>query len=421
MKLRFLMVISVLFCFGRSQAPVVSSIVIKGNKVTMDYVIKREIQYSVGMPLDSALARDDRNRIFNLGIFADVYWQAIPLEDRTVILEYEVVESKRIFGGPAPAWDEKTGWSLAGGLVWKNFRGRNETLMGSGSIGGKTTFGIYYLNPWISGDHVSLNIETGHNIEDHSFLPYKVNTTSFEGNVGRYFGYTRKVSLGFELVQKYFLVDSIELKYKFIAPQGVFQYDSRDIYLEPTKGILITQSFYSILDLDRKRKTTTFWQHSYSAYRKLNHSQKPLVLALNLTSRITLGQLDPVWMNYIGSTATVRGWNFPGRKLYTSSEQSNRFGQQYVIVSAELRKTIIPRYVTKFETEFGLTVAWFIDAGVISQELPELRKQIPIQGTGISLQIPFPYIGILRLDYGWGLHQGKIMDQAFHFDFQQKF
>jgi len=52
----------------------------------MDYIIAREIQHPVDTPLDSALAQEDRNRLDNLGIFSEVTWRVVPLEDKTGIL-----------------------------------------------------------------------------------------------------------------------------------------------------------------------------------------------------------------------------------------------------------------------------------------------------------------------------------------------
>ena len=84
--------------------PIVSAIEFKGHFITKDYIIEREIQHPIDVSLDSVVVRRDRDRLFNLGIFADVTWRAIPLEDLSVILEFKVIEtSLRILpaGGPA--------------------------------------------------------------------------------------------------------------------------------------------------------------------------------------------------------------------------------------------------------------------------------------------------------------------------------
>lgn len=405
-----------------AQTPIVSEVVFSGQKVTKPYIIQRELQHPIGVPLDSALAADDRDRLENLGIFAGVTWEAIPLPDGTVQLHYRVVESFRFLGGPLPFYEENTGWSLQLGLIINNFRGRNETLSMGGSIGGQRMFGLDFYDPWIVGDHVSLYIQTGRNVEAHPFLPYDVQTNSFESNIGRYFGYEWKTSLGFELEEKSFVGSHGRLDYRYLAPQGTFQYDTRDIYLEPTRGIHIVHSFYSFIYFDqRDRSTTTLLRQSYSMFRTIRKHPQKLILALNFASRVTLGAQKAVWLDYIGGSYTVRGWNLPTTTLYEEGTQPYRFGQHYGTASMELRQVIIPRYVTRFNTEFGLTIAYFIDAGLAGNSYAELTRQTLLWGTGFSCQIPWPIFGIIRLDYGWGFRRGAFRDRAFHFSLQQKF
>ena len=80
--MNFRVIIFLIPLLGYSQNLNVSEITHKGNTFTKDYVIEREIQHAVGAPLDSAIAEADKNRLINLGIFADVEWKAVPLEDR---------------------------------------------------------------------------------------------------------------------------------------------------------------------------------------------------------------------------------------------------------------------------------------------------------------------------------------------------
>ena len=64
-----------------SQNFFVSEITHSGNSFTKDYVITREIQHPINVPLDSSIAIQDRNRLINLGIFAEVKWKAVLIED----------------------------------------------------------------------------------------------------------------------------------------------------------------------------------------------------------------------------------------------------------------------------------------------------------------------------------------------------
>ena len=58
--------------YGIGQNLIVSEIVHRGNTLTKDYIIQREIQHPLQVPLDSTIAIEDQNRLVNLGIFADV-------------------------------------------------------------------------------------------------------------------------------------------------------------------------------------------------------------------------------------------------------------------------------------------------------------------------------------------------------------
>ncbi|GIR23100.1 hypothetical protein CM15mP37_06050 [bacterium] len=145
-----------------SQNFLVSEVTHSGNSFTKDYVIAREIQHPINAPLDSSIAIQDRNRLINLGIFAEVKWKAVPLEDFSYRLEYQIIENSKFFGGrfigaALPAYEEDLGWSFGGGGQLRNFRGRNESIGVAFSRGGRNTFGFQFSNPWISGDHVSLD------------------------------------------------------------------------------------------------------------------------------------------------------------------------------------------------------------------------------------------------------------------------
>lgn len=408
--------------FGISQNLLVTEIVHNGNTLTMDYIIHREIQHPIQTPLDSALAEEDQNRLINLGIFADVKWRAIPLDTSSVRLEYVILENDQFFGGrfiggPAPTYDERTGWSIGGGGLFKNFRGRNETIGGGFTLGGRNTFAISYLNPWVTGDHVSLNGSLARVENQHPFLPYEVKLNSMELNVGRFFGYTRKVSIGFELEDMTFLNDSTRLNYKYFAPQGFFHFDTRDIFANPTKGLLIKQSFTSRIDLMGKRQYNLIWNQSFGFYKQLSSvdQPKPWILALGFRTNMNFGIKDPQYLVPMGHAYSVRGWPYPALENYFDPKQAYRFGFHSITTSVELRKVLIPRFPLKGLWEFGLTGAFFFDWGVTNQtNFSNLFEDAPISGTGVSFQFQMPFVPVLRFDFGYGFYDGKPIGKSFH-------
>ncbi|MCS5651698.1 MAG: hypothetical protein NZ825_03615, partial [Candidatus Marinimicrobia bacterium] len=159
----------------------ISSIEFRGNDKTKDYIIEREIQHQINTVLDSSLAEEDRNRLDNLGLFSEVKWQAVPLENGTAVLQYSIIESiQKTPPGAFPTYDEKTGWSLTGGWIIQNFRGRNQYISIGGSIGAIDSYGLYFSDPWMFGNHVSLDLELGRTFIEHLFLDRSVASSGFE-------------------------------------------------------------------------------------------------------------------------------------------------------------------------------------------------------------------------------------------------
>ncbi|MAP02551.1 MAG: hypothetical protein CMF85_01950 [Candidatus Marinimicrobia bacterium] len=411
-----------------SQNLTVSEIAHKGNTFTKDYIISREIQHKVGIPLDSIIAEEDKNRLLNLGIFADVSWRAIPLENRTIKLEYKIVENDDFFGGRfiglgAPVFDEKTGWSFSGGGFLRNFRGRNEQVGFGFSTGGLNMVAFAYSNPWITGDHISFNSDIVKNQYEHPFIFSTIEIQSFEMNIGRYFGNQRKTSLGFELEEYHFNSDTTLSKYQLIAPQGSFAYDTRDLYDNPRKGILLRQMFYSRFDLKGELEENITWIQAFSIYKQLGNStsKRPWILAWGLSTQMNIGIKDQRFISAMGSGRTVRGFSYPTRLNYYDNEQSYRFGFNNYSTSLELRKIAVPRTVMFDRYEFGATVAGFIDYGTTTQnEFSKLLNSKGILGVGLSFQFQGPWPSILRLDYGWGFYDGENKGSAMHLDIGHK-
>ena len=408
-------------------AQIVSSIDIRGYKHTKEYVIKREIQHPLHVQLDSVLAQADRARIENLGIYSMVTWQAVPLEDGSVKLRYHVIESTRFIPIIVPQYEEDTGWSLVMGGIFKNFRGRNESLTIGGLIGGVDAYGIDFNNPWIFGDHVSLSLQIGKHFSNHVFLPYERQTSSFEINMGRYFGYQKRISLGFEFENKDFVGDNT-IEFKYIAPQSSFAYDTRDIYNDPSSGIYIFHfaQYFKYLNI---KGNSLAWTQSYSAFTSPIKGNRKTTIGANITLNSTHGDLyKEMFMYGLGGGYSVRGWKIETRNLYEQGKQQYRFGFYSAISSLELRQTIIPRFAIEqpspfgpVKSELGLQAVLFIDGGVAGDSWNDLRKKSAMFGVGLGVRIPAALAGIIRFDYGWSFYESAAVESSFHFSVGHKF
>ena len=117
------------FVFGFDQNPNISEIKIFGLSKTKQFIVEREIYHKPNFPIDSSLAELDRNRIFNLGLFDEVSWSLVPIENGDAILQFNLIESLyRIPPIILPVYDEEKGWSLRGLYIIKIFKGKTEIL-----------------------------------------------------------------------------------------------------------------------------------------------------------------------------------------------------------------------------------------------------------------------------------------------------
>ena len=112
-----------------AEKALVTEIEINGNVKTLDYILRREIQHDISVPLDSQRVEDDIRRLKNLGLFSSVNWNIIPLNSQSSKLIYSVTESiQNLPPAIVPSYDEKTGWSLIGSQLWTNWKGKNQIV-----------------------------------------------------------------------------------------------------------------------------------------------------------------------------------------------------------------------------------------------------------------------------------------------------
>ena len=217
---------------------VVSKIIIEGNKKTKDFILLREIHHQLHEPVDTVKILNDKNRIENLGIFSGVDWELLPLDDGTLILKYIVKESIQktpptIF----PTYNESKGWSLNALWVFNNFRGQNQLLALSGSVGGEDTYGISFKDPWILNDHISFSFNIMRNFYKNRFLNSDVELKSMQIGVGKWFKDKIKTEISLASESKIFKLEQEIARYKYIHAYSNIRYDTRDIFWNPWKRV----------------------------------------------------------------------------------------------------------------------------------------------------------------------------------------
>ena len=405
--------------------PYIEKIEIKGNTKTLDYVIRREIKHEALNLLDSLVAEQDRERIENLRIFTEVTWKTLPLDSEKIKLVFFVVESiQNLPPSILPTYDEKTGWSLNAGVLFTNLKGRNQSLSFNLSVGGKDTYGLIFSDPWILGDHVSLRSEIDKSIYRHNFLDYNVEKDKVRLDFGKWFGENIKTLIGFSIESIKFKNESLStiLKSNYLSINPVIKYDTRNIYWNPTKGILWSNLFNSNRGIINKNRFVNYsWKQSLSLYHEVVKLEKKLIITFNGTYNFFWGEKDEIWLNYLGDSFTVRGWPLISQSSYGSESNEFRFGYELLYGSVELRKEIIPKKITNYGTQIGLLGVLFIDVGSISYNILNLNETPKIIGSGMGIRIPFPMLHVIRFDLGWGYRNGKWNKGTLHWGVSHKF
>jgi outer membrane protein assembly factor BamA len=129
----------------------IDSICVSGNSTTKDFIILRELSFTVGDTVNGKLLRYNRERIFSLGLFTSVDF-SIKKDNGKNILEIKVAEGWYIY--PLPVFFSKNGdikkSTIGASLLYRNFRGRNETIRTSFAFGYNPYYSIIYENPALS-------------------------------------------------------------------------------------------------------------------------------------------------------------------------------------------------------------------------------------------------------------------------------
>lgn len=127
---------------------VVDKIEIIGNERTEEFVILRELSFTVGDTVNNEILFFSRERVFSLGIFTKVTLEANNNDEKNIVSIF-IEESWYIF--PVPFLNirertlDRTSYGIS--LKYKNFRGRNETIRATVSLGYDPFYSLQYENP----------------------------------------------------------------------------------------------------------------------------------------------------------------------------------------------------------------------------------------------------------------------------------
>jgi outer membrane protein assembly factor BamA len=381
---------------GDYEGRLVDEMKVVGAKHTKEYIITRELASKPGEPLLEKNLKEDRANLDALGVFSVI--KVYPVEENErLVLTVEVKETFRYLPTVSLKISDENGISIGGGLKSTNLFGRAMFLSGTAFFGGATTVVLWVKDNWVVGDHIGYDLKYFH--MDRRNELYEFNEVSDEVSLVVLGRLGRRGRLG--MLSSFQSLRS-DTDGKTLDPSNrdnilsaglIVGYDSRDFKSNPHSGWYTSADLSRVWSLDAG---TAHWSGNIDLWRFIQLSG-PHILGLFSLTTLTSGRVGveiAEWQQYsLGGTSSVRGWDI-GR----------RYGKNQFINTLEYRYNVLePRNFEYFgvNASLGIQVAAFGDAGAVWTGRERFRDSW-IVGGGVGLRLIIPYVGLARLDLGWG-------------------
>ncbi len=298
----------------------IDSFEIRGNKITEDDIILRELTFAKGDTVSNYDIEFNRERIFSLGIFTrvDLYVKKV---DEKNILVIDVEESWYIYPIPFVELKDRDWKKFSYGLdiVIQNFRGRNELLQTRGSLGYDPSILLSYYKPEIiKGSDIFFNSALSYsNVKNKSQIAEYLYGGQFDQkifsgliSIGKRFGNFHRFGfdIGYEYVASPRFIKGISASNERIDRMPVagatYSYDSRDLAQFPKNGI------YALADLQFKGlgMNNIKYQIANIDFREYRPVIDNLYFKWRFAARVAFGNLIPFYdFSFLGYQERIRG------------------------------------------------------------------------------------------------------------------
>lgn len=392
----------------------IDSIEIRGNEQTEDFVILRELTFDIGDKVNGKIIEFNRERVYSLGLFNFVKIFAESDSSLTKVI-IDVEETWYIY--PVPFLNirdkdlDRASYGIS--LLYKNFRGRNETIQAVASFGYDQFYLLSYYNPLIV-ESANLNLST-------AVLYQTPLNKSIAADIinGESFDYTMAgglVTLGKRLSQFHEIFATIGYNYveapnnilsgimasgtridRSLMLGGAYVYDSRDLKQFASNGVFAKVE-YIHKGIGHNKIDYNIFGIDFREYRRIFDD---LTAKWRIGYSHTFGRLVPRYdYAILGNAQYIRG-HFDDR----------REGQNLIITSVETAVPIIKEWDVSLDlplipkslssTRIGLHINLFYDAGVTYNNNESLSLHNFDSGWGAGLTILFLPFNAVRFEYAF--------------------
>jgi len=381
-------------------------IVIEGNDKTKEKVIAREINIEPGDLFNFEIVKKSLQKIYNLGYFEDVSMKLEPgAEEDSIVLIVKVIEKNTGKFGIGAGYNSEEGLMGFTSYEENNLFGGGEKVQAKIEIGGRTTYQLSFLEPWLANTPTSFGFEVYDTINNKKDKEKEVILAEYdEERLGGRLILGRKISdsikLGLELKSERVTYDLISGTLPEDTDVGLtnslvptLSYDTRDDVFEPTSGWYHSFSLEKAGGFLRGDYDFTKYNLTLRAYistkfigdvvnigsvKKITDNLSKGVLALRAMGGMADTNLPSFAEYQVGGMNTLRGYDF--------GEFS---GDKSLVFNVEYRFPLAENFQAVIFADWGQ--AWEIEQSINFEDLKFGR------GVGVRFDTP---LGPIRLDYG---------------------
>ena len=384
-------------------------IIIEGNDKTKEKVITREINIKPSDLFNFDTVKKSLQKIYNLGYFEDVSMKLEPgSEEGSIVLVVKVIEKNTGKFGIGAGYNSEEGLMGFTSYEESNLFGGGQKVQAKIELGGRTTYQVSFLEPWVANTPTSFGFEVYDTTSKKEEKEEEEVVSEYEeARLGGKLIFGRKigdaVNLGLELKTEkvtYNLISGSSLpdngnegQTNSLTP--IFTYDTRDNVFNPSSGLYGNFSLEKAGGFLGGDYEFTKYNLTLSTYFSTKIMEEVIDVSSikNITDKISQGVLAfrgkggfadtvlPSFAKYkVGGMNTVRGYDF--------GEFS---GDKSLVFNAEYRLPLAKNFQAVFFVDWGQ--AWDYEESI---DFSDLKF-----GKGMGIRFDTP-IGPIRLDYGIG-------------------
>jgi len=372
-------------------------ITITGLKRTKVAFVLDRLASRVGQPFQAAGIEQDDERMDRMGLFSSI--QIVPVQrENGVDLEIQLSEIAPFLPYPSLEYNDENGVALGGGVKFGNLLGRGISGSISARFGGQTDMEILLDSAWSPNPSPWYDVVTYYRNRLNSLDDFKEN--AFEGVLRAGYQFHPAFRLGGQFDYMSMQSDTPEAT---LSPSNrdwtpglgvVAEYDTRDFVSNPRRGWRNSVDFTKyggFLSGDGDFARVNF---DVRRFHPIGDRHSVALFSLTTLQSGTVGEEIPVYRDFhIGGANTIRGWDIGARE--GKNQMINTLEYRYdVLKIRSFRVFGIGLYA-------GVQVAAFGDLGTAWNDSDDFTRNF-IGGGGFGVRLLFPYVRVIRLDFGFG-------------------